>query len=203
MNGVFYHGSNSKIEKFSDEFAGKIGVPDAEGPGIYFTNSKENAAMWGKLTYTVNLAPRKVITNMKSASKANRRDLKKFLDMISDEDYANNWSSDIETDKLMAINEAIKYSDTEDEVWHSLRVEQYNGAPQAFMRAMSKLGYDAMLLYKKGFEFNDVDKVYHCIVYNPENVEIISVEKNGNTEEARKIIKNIIKEEIVNQLFKK
>lgn len=192
MEGIFYHGSDSKIDKFLNDFKGKIGAIDAEGPGTYFTNSKENAAMWGKLTYTVKLSPRKVITNQKPASKSNRKDLKKFLDMISDEDYANNWSQDIEIDKLMAINEAIKYSKTEDEVWHSLRVEQYNGAPQAFMNAMSNLGYDALLLYKKGFKFGDVDKVYHCVVYNKDIVDIINVERNDNIEEVRKFIKKCI-----------
>jgi hypothetical protein len=195
MQEIFYHGSNSDIIKFSDEFSGKIGAADAEGPGIYFTNSKENAAMWGKLTYTVKLNPRKIITNQKPSYKADRKDLKKFLDMISDEDYVNNWSPDIETDKLMAINEAIKYNNTEDEVWHSLRREQYNGAPQSFMRAMSKLGYDANLLYEKEFKFDDTDKVYHCIVYNPKIVDIIKVERNNNIEEiVRKSVRKIIKE---------
>jgi hypothetical protein len=199
MEGVFYHGSDSKIQKFSDEFAGKIGAINAEGPGIYFTNSKKNAAMWGKLTYTVYLRPRKVISNTKTASQANRKDMKKFLDMINNEDYVNNRSPNIKTDKIMAINAAIDYSDTEYEAWHSLRAEQYNGAPQQFMRAMSKLGYDATLLYKKDFEFNDVDKVYHCIVYNPEIVEITNVERNNNVEEiVRKSVKKIINE-IVNK----
>ena len=193
MESIFYHGSDSKIEKFLNDFAGKVGAIDAEGPGTYFTNSKENAAMWGKLTYTVTLNPRKVITNTKPANKANRRDLKKFLDMVNDDDYANNWSSDIETDKLMSINEAIKYSDTEDEVWHTLRNEQYNGIPQTFMSAISKLGYDALLLYKEGFEFSDVDKVYHCIVYNKDIIDIVKVERNDNVDEIRKIVKETIK----------
>lgn len=193
MDNIFYHGSDSKIEKFLNDFPEKLGAINAEGPGTYFTNSKENAAMWGKLTYTVTLKPRKVITNTKQASKANRRDLKKFLDMIDDEDYANNWSPDIETDKLMAINEAIKSSNTEDEVWHSLRSEQYNGNPQGFMSAISKLGYDALLLYKEGFEFSDVDKVYHCIVYNKDIIDIVKVERNDNVDEIRKIVKEAIK----------
>jgi len=192
MEGFFYHGSNSKIEKFLNDFHGKVGAIDAEGPGTYFTNSKENAAMWGKLTYTVSLNPRKVITNTKPANKANRKDLKAFLDMIDDEDYANNWSQSIETDKLTAINEAIKSSDTEYEVWHSLRNEQYNGNPLGFMKAMSKLGYDAQLLYKEGFEFSDVSKVYHCVVYNKDIVKIIKVERNSNIDEIKKIIKKAV-----------
>ena len=160
-----YHGSNHEITKFSDEFAGGPKSIDAEGPGIYLTNSRENAEMWGKYTYELILSPRKFITNQKPSSKANRIDMKKFLDMKGDEDYANNWSPDIETDKLMAINEAIKYNETEDEAWHSLRREQYNGVPQAFMRAMSKLGYDMMTL-KKDFDFGDVFEFREWLVKN-------------------------------------
>lgn len=197
MDFKAYHGTNHRIKKFSDEFAGRVGAADAEGPGIYTTNSKENAAMWGKNIYEITLSPRKVITNTKPANKANRQDLKKFLDMISDEDYANNWSPDIETDKLMAINEAIKYSTTEDEVWHSLRKEQYNGAPQAFMRAISKLGYDMMVLFKKGFKFSDVDKVYHYIVFNPEIITVNDVEiGDDKLSEIRKIIRKTISEQL-------
>lgn len=195
-----YHGSDHKITKFSDEFAGAINAVDAEGPGIYFTNSLENSEMWGKFTYTVYLNPRKVISNIKPASRASRKDMKKFLDMISDEDYVNNWSPNIETDKRMAIDAAIEYSSTEYEAWHSLRSEQYNGAPQQFMRAMSKLGYDATLLYKKDFKFNDVDKTYHYIVYNPEIVEIITAERNRNVEEVRKIIRNVLYETFLSNI---
>jgi len=190
-----YHGSNHEITKFSDEFAGGPKSIDAEGPGIYLTNSRENAEMWGKYTYELILSPRKFITNQKPSSKANRIDMKKFLDMKGDEDYANNWSPDIETDKLMAINEAIKYNETEDEAWHSLRREQYNGVPQAFMRAMSKLGYDMMTL-KKDFDFGDVDATYHYIVYNPEIIEIVGAERNSIEENAKKAVRKLIREVI-------
>ena len=190
MEQIFYHGSDHKIDKFSDEFAGKIDAVDAEGPGVYFTNSKENAAMWGKFTYTVSLNPRKVITNAKSANKANKADLKSLLDM--NEDYSLLRVEDIEEDKWLAIEAAIRYSRTEDEVYHSIRQEQYVGAHRRFMRDMSKLGYDANRLFKKGFKFNDVDKVYHCIVYNPEIVKIIGVERNDNLGEVRKVIREVM-----------
>jgi len=195
-----YHGSDHEITKFSDEFVSGPNAKDAEGPGIYITNSKDNAAMWGKYTYELILSPRKFITNQKPSSKANRIDMKKFLDMKGDEDYANNWNPDIETDKLMAINEAIKYNSTEDEAWHSLRREQYNGVPQAFMRAMSKLGYDMMTL-KKDFDFKDVDTTYHYIVYNPEIIEIVGVERNSIEENAKKAVRKVIKEVIEGKLL--
>jgi hypothetical protein len=192
MDNVFYHGSNYEISKFSDDFIGIDGAILAEGPGIYFTNSKENAEMWGKYTHTVILRPRKVITNLKPANRVNRADLKKFLDMSLD--YIVNRVDNVEKDKMLAIEDAIKYSRTEDEVFHSLRQEQYVGAHKRFMKDMSSLGYDAAKLYKKGFKFNDVDKVYHYVVYNPEIVEIVKVERNKNVEEVRKLVKKIIKE---------
>lgn len=194
MDNVFYHGTNYEIKKFSDEFAGKVG-PDAEGPGIYFTNSKENAMMWGKLIYKVILNPRKTITNQKTSHAANKKDLKKLLD-IKGEDYILMRTENVELDKIMAINEAIKYSETEDEVYHSIRQEQYSYAPQNFMRNMTKIGIDALILYKKGFEFNDVNKVFHCLVYNPEIINIVDVEKVNDLSEVKKVIKNTI-----NKLF--
>ena len=38
-----YHGTNSDIQKFSDEFVGKEEATDQEGPGIYFTTLKEES----------------------------------------------------------------------------------------------------------------------------------------------------------------
>lgn len=131
---------------------------------------------------------------MKSAKRVNKAELKKFLDMIDDEDYANNWDENIERDKIMAINEAIESNKTEDDVFHSLRRQQFNYAPQSFMRTMTKLGYDMMTLYKKDFHFNDVDKTYHYIVYNPEIIEVVGVERNSIEENSKKAIRKIIKE---------
>lgn len=201
MQGIFYHGSNYEINKFSDEFTGRIGAPDADGPGIYFTNSKENAAMWGKFTYEVKINLRDFITNKKKSTQADRIKLKEFLDNKGEE-YIDNRSSDIEKDKIMAINDAINYSETEDDVWHSLRNEQYNYAPQGFMRAMSKIGIDGLVLYKKGFHFDDVKKAYHCIVYNPESIEILNVANNQIEENTKKKIKKLIRETLNNVLLK-
>jgi hypothetical protein len=195
MNNVLYHGSNHKIDKFSDEFAGRIGAPDAEGPGIYLTNSKENAAMWGSIIYTVTLSPRNVITNLKPAVKANKSKLKELLD-LQGEDYTLLRVDDVEKDKWLAINDAIKYSDTEDEVFHSIRQEQYVGVPRRFMRDMTKIGYDALKLYKEGFQFDDVDEVYHYVVYNPDVIEIIKKEDVSNLQEVKKIVREIIKKEV-------
>jgi len=192
MNFQAFHGSDKEIKKFTDIFAGGEKSSDAEGPGIYFTNSHDNSEMWGKYTHEVILSPRKVITNQKPASEVNRQDLKMFLDQV--EDYATNRAMDEEEDKWMAIEEVVKYNNTEDEVWHSLRNENFNQQPQEFMRAMAAVGYDAMVI-RKGpeFDFEDVDKTYHYIVYNPDIVEVVSIKRNS-VEEVRKFVRKVLME---------
>jgi len=188
-----YHGSDYKINKFSDEFAGAMEADDAEGPGIYFTNSRENSEMWGKFSHEVILNPRRVITNERKATEVNKEELKAFLDMS--EEYVVNRSEDEESDKWMAIEDAIQYNKTEDEVWHTLRYEQYGNSPQLFMRAMTKLGIDAMVIHKNDFDFNDVNEVYHYIVYNPNIVDVVNINSVSINEiKIRKYIRKIISE---------
>jgi len=173
-----YHGSDHKIKKFSDEFTGREGTESAEGVGIYTTNSKENAKMWGNYIYSLVLKPRKVITNMRLASEIDKEEMKRFLDLIDDENYTINRAEDIESDKWASIEDAINYSETEDEAWYSLAYEQFTNSHQELLRAMTKMGYD-MVLLKKGeeFKFDDADKVFHYIIYNPDIIEIVGVEK--------------------------
>jgi hypothetical protein len=46
-----FHGSKNKIEKFTDEFVGRREATDQEGPGIYFTTSREDAMAYGNYLY--------------------------------------------------------------------------------------------------------------------------------------------------------
>ena len=171
-----YHGSNTRITQFKDEFAGAIEAADADGPGIYFTNSYMNGIMWGKYIHKVILRPRKVISNETLASDVNREDLMVLLNAV--EDYTQNWSEDLETDKEMAIDAAIEYSDTADEVFHSIRSEQFVGRPQTFMRTLTKLGYDMLYLKKTELTgITDVDVTYHYVVYNPAIIEVRGIKE--------------------------
>ena len=183
-----YHGSDHQINKFSDEFAGGEGTESAEGAGIYFSNSKENAKMWGKYIYTVVLRPRKVLSNTKPASEVDENELKAFLDTIEDEDYISNRHQDIESDKWASIQDALAYNDTEDEVWHTLAGEHFTSS-QELVRALSSFGYDMQLLHKKDFKFNDVNEVYHYVILNPKIVKIVGVVKKvGDTSDYEDVI---------------
>lgn len=171
---IAYHGSDIEIDKFTNKFVSNDNV-NASGPGIYFTNSIQDAMQWGKYIHKVILRPRNIVTNEVPAEKVNRKALMTLLNNV--EDYSLNWAEDLESDKKIAIQSAIKYSDTEDEVFDNLRNEQFNYNLQGFMNAMSKIGYDMLKLKKDFTELRDVKIPYHYIVYNPSIITIIDINK--------------------------
>ena len=77
---IVYHGTNSDIQKFSDEFVGKEEATDQEGPGIYFTTLKEESEMYGKNLYSVKLTPRKLMDINKLMRKVRKLKLKWMLE---------------------------------------------------------------------------------------------------------------------------
>lgn len=171
---IAYHGSNHEINRFTNNFISDENI-NASGPGIYTTNSIQDAMQWGDNIHKLILRPRKFISNEVPAEKVDRNMLMVFLNNV--EDYSINRDPDIEIDKKMTIAEAIKYSKTEDEVFDSLRNEQYNYDLQGFMEAMIKIGYDMLKLKKDFTELTDVEVPYHYIVYNPDIISITGVKK--------------------------
>ena len=57
-----YHGSNTKISSFVDDFVGGRDAEDLGGPGIYFSSSRENAQHYGEHVYEAVITPRKLLT---------------------------------------------------------------------------------------------------------------------------------------------
>jgi hypothetical protein len=183
---LVYHGSPTKIAKFSDEFVSGEKSNDAEGPGIYTTNIYNDARQYGNNIYTLKLSPRKLLTeapinkltyNISSV-------LKKLIKMIDGwELTAQNWHMNPNIGLDMAIKSFIEYNDNEKDVFLQVWVDFYgysNGI--SYIRDMVTLGIDGVLVDKKDFErFEGFKNCKHIIIYNPSIIEVRDVE--FNTEE--------------------
>jgi hypothetical protein len=172
-----YHGSDSKIAKWVDDFVGGVDAFDADGPGIYFTSQPDNAKMFGNIIYTVDLTPRKMMTNEPLSSLDKDElvgNLTKLIKQAPDwEGSAMNWSEDPETGVLKNIEAIFDYESTESDAYLTLRQDYYNGAPIKFVRAMASLGFDGYYVPKPHFDMEDVT---HYIIYNPSIIKLISID---------------------------
>lgn len=184
MEGIFYHGSKHKVDKLSDEYVGGEKATDQEGPGIYFTTSKENASMYGKYIYTVELNPKKILGKKKSTS-VSKFDLIKLIKMKEDwEMNAQDWSENPEVGARKAAEAAIEYNDTDKDVFLQIWIDFYRYNGREYVRNMAKLGYDGVFIPKE-------DGINHVVVYNPSIINIVDVEVS-EIEEIRKIVKETI-----------
>jgi len=186
MDIIFYHGSNHKVDKLSDEYIGREKAIDQEGPGIYFTTSKEDAEMYGKYIYTVKLNPKKILGKKKSTS-VSKFDLIKLIKMKEDwKMNAQDWSENPEVGVRKAAESSIEYNDTDKDVFLQVWIDFYRYSGREYVKNMAKLGYDGIFVPKE-------NGINHFVVYNPLIINIVNVE-DREIEEIRRIIKETINE---------
>ena len=166
-----YHGSEHKISKFEDSFLSGDGVTQHHGAGIYFTTNYDNARMFGENVYKVHIKGR-FLDRETPAENVSIEELIKLMKM-SDEDWemeAYNYNEDPEVGVMIAAQSAIDYADNEVDVFLRVQSSWYQHQPLDYVRNMTKLGYDGMVV--------DAPKDWvgekHIIVFNP---NIISKEK--------------------------
>lgn len=157
-----YHGSNHVIDEFSDEFVD--GEKTASyGPGIYFTTSIEQAELFGKIIYEVELAPRKLLNNIKNvgevvmalARKSEGYELK-ILDWDENKSAAER--------KLIEGFRGMKI----DQIFNSIWFDFYRYDTKNYLRNMVAMGIDA-----KRVKFND--EIYNYVVFNPKCIKVKNV----------------------------
>jgi tRNA nucleotidyltransferase/poly(A) polymerase len=171
-----YHGSDHKIDKFSDEFVGAEEATDQEGPGIYFTTSIEDAQGYGNHIYSVRLSPRKLIDESPHDDITDE-ELETLIKTNPDwEMTAQNWDEDAETGLQMAISDFREYNESEKELFQQIWIDFFRYNPIEFVRGMVNLGYDGQFIQKEGNRS-------HIIVYNPSIIKIENVEKIPLSEE--------------------
>jgi len=194
-----YHGSNTNITNFVDDFVGGTGADDADGPGIYFTSQIDNARMFGNVIYVVDLNTRKMITNQ-PITKLNQnelvRNLKKLILMSPDwEGSAQNWNEDPKEGLRLNIESILKYEDVESDAYFTIYNDYYTGTPVKFVKAMVKLGFDGYYVPKPHFDMEDVT---HYIIYNPSIIKLIDI---NQIDEDEKYIKTLLRESLLKEYY--
>lgn len=164
-----FHGAESKITKFSDSFLSGEKVIQHHGAGIYFTTNYENARMFGENVYTVTIDG----TFLDKEAPADSVDVDKVIALMkmSDEEWemeAQNYNEDPETGVMIAAQDAINYADNEADVFLRVQSSWYQYQPLDYVRNMTKLGYDGMIVDAPRDFVGDK----HIIVFNPEVVTL-------------------------------
>lgn len=168
-----FHGTKAEIKRFSDEFVGGAEAMDQEGPGIYFTTVKEEAEVYGNKIYTVKLSPRKLMDMTPLVPSKWKAFTTKVMRMAPDwKATAQNFDINPYKGLTMAVDSSIDYNDTEKDLAQQIWIEFYRYEPVEYVRNMVKMGIDGIIVPRHQGEGN------HIIVYNPNIIELVSVEDN-------------------------
>jgi hypothetical protein len=165
-----YHGSDHAISKFEDSFLAGEKVTQHHGAGIYFTTNYENARMFGDNVYKVHISGN--FLDRKTPSSDVDVNTVIALMKMSDEEWemeAYNYNEDPEVGVRIAAQSAIDYADNEVDVFLRVQSSWYQYQPLDYVRNMTKLGYDGMIVDAPRDFVGDK----HIILFNPEEVTII------------------------------
>lgn len=191
---MFYHGSDHKIDKFVDEFVGAQEATDQEGPGIYFTSSKANAAGYGRYVYTVELKPKKLLS-VKEGQNAPVAELEWLIKQAPDwEMTVQNWHENPNVGLKKAVRDIIDANESPKEQFSEVWYDFFRYTPALYVRNMVKLGYDGFAIEGLNSLLAGEDNITHMIVFNPQIIKILGMEDNGKEEinEARRLIRGLV-----------
>jgi hypothetical protein len=179
---IVYHGSQTEIKTFSDEFVGGEEAKDQEGPGIYFTTNHREATGYaeGGYVYTARVSPRRLLDE--SNWKGIKRSLIEKLVFLSGnwKDTGNNWDENPRVGIKMLIDSAYEYNDSEKDLLQQIWIEAYRYDAVNFVRNCVKLGIDGLIVNREAGIMFDRNNDKHVIIYNPNVIEVTNVEKIGN-----------------------
>lgn len=164
-----YHGSDHKIEKFSDEFVGN-GI-DRDGPGIYVTSKKEYAQYFGEYVYEMDFD----VDNAHMISRDKKPLRKHVYDLIlmaeEWQDKAMNWDINPKRGVNLFVEQMEAIDNSEAESFEQIWYDFYRYQPIQYLRNMVKLGYDYVPAKDQG------DHIF--IILNPALLNITNVLKES------------------------
>lgn len=165
-----YHGSDHLISKFEDSFLAGERVTQYHGAGIYFTTNLDNAKMFGNNVYKVKIDGR-FIDRKTPASKVDIKEIIALMKMSDDEWELEAQNYDIDPDKgiLISAKSALNYGKNQYDAFMRVQTSWYPYDPLGFVRNMTKLGYDGLIVDAPSDFVGDK----HIIVFNPEAVTIV------------------------------
>lgn len=173
---IVYHGSNYDIQQFSNEFVGGEQAVDHMGPGIYTSDNKmEDAARYGKYTYTLSLHPNKLLSD-KTKRGITKQDVIKLIKMKPDWQLnAQDWNENVYRGLMESVN-TIMEQDSAKDIITQVYIDYYFHQPKLFVQNATKIGVDGIIhtnIWGGGGQST------HYIIYNP---NIITIEKKELTE---------------------
>jgi len=165
---TFYHGRSKVFDKFTTNFVGK-GV-DRHGPGIYLTDSKDEAATYGTLVYTVEAQ----IDSSRMMPELKRITPALVQKLINSSPECDVILSNFADTTSAALRQAVKqfyescapnqYTDLMMDIWYDF----YRDSAPQFLAHLVKLGWDGILRHLGGREL--------FVCYNPAILKIVGVE---------------------------
>ena len=164
-----FHGSPGEISKFTDDFVGGEKANDAQGAGIYFASTQDDAAHYGDHIYKVNIKGRFLDRNA-PIDNVDPEELVTLIKMKEDwEMNAQDYSEDPEAGAYEAASMAIQYNHDEAEAFQQIEADFYRYDSVNYVRNMVKLGYDGIIVDAP----SDVPGDKHIIVFNPSAITFI------------------------------
>ena len=178
---LWYHGDTSRRLTFEDQRFQNIDAPNAQGPGIYFTESKNQARgyAWPEgWLYTAHLRP-----GLRCVSERQRMtpaELQQFVALLDDEGREllfSNWDEDprVAYDRIERAYTTRTSRNAYVQPFVSAAADlgrqaglDYRGAGREWAAMMVRLGYAAFV-----HEFADLD---HLIVWDPRAVVVLDEE---------------------------
>lgn len=179
---IAYHGSDQEIDKFSDSFLTGDKTIQHHGAGIYFATNYENARMFGRNVYKVELIGN-FISEDNPVEDTDSDDLINLM-KLSDEDEweleAQNYHPDPETGLMVALEDAL---DQENEAAAFMRIQNgwYMYDRIGYVRSMTKVGVDGVIVNPPRDWADLGDK--HIIMFNPNAIKFIERMPNDVSEE--------------------
>lgn len=164
-----YHGSPNKIDRFVDDFVGGEKANDAQGAGIYFATNPKDASYYGDNIYKVRISGKFLDRNAPKEN-VDPEELVKLIKMKDEwELMAQDYSEDPEAGAYEAAHMAIQYNHDEAEVWQQIEADFYRYDSVSYVRNMTKLGYDGIIVDAP----SEVPGDKHIIVFNPNAIKFV------------------------------
>jgi len=172
---TWFHGSDTKIDKFTLDNVGRSEAIDQEGPGIYITTSADDARRYGR--YIHQLAVKTAKTRLMPDKKRFDPSLIRRLILKSPDrdDALTNWDENphralnIAVDQIYSSYGPDEYREAMESIWGDF----YRNHPKEYLKALWQ--WDGFILPR-------ADGVRHMIVFKPDIIKVISViDKNTGT----------------------
>jgi hypothetical protein len=147
MNKIWYHGSNTTLNRFTLDHLSTASGVDQHGVGIYLTSSFDDASQYGKHVYTVSTirSPKILGKNVKTSQQTK---LIQTLFKVGDQEYFDNWNEDQIKGANLYLKSLIDHRrdnliEALEQIWYDMFID----SPKLFLETITKnSGLDGILI---------------------------------------------------------